>query len=335
MFNHQLKSIIIIFLVIFIDFKVLCWDVENVDTKAILSIYNDTKFTSQINSFHLELFNDTLVTEGVVNMNIEGQLCYFESFVIDISDSSLILTPCPKGSILLINNPIITQTMQALQFNRKAREKLDFKAIIYKYDSDVDQGLFYQNLHKPLLVANHTVFNELINYSDKTGNFVKLKYSNLDKMLNFSFMYLATMIVLSVCLVLLIWWNLFGFILLRFSVTFMHRVLVLLPYFKFLMSCFILYYLIILKNSYDDGMNKLYFETLISTVSAIYKTLFWFMLLLITNGWFIFTDSIQNFKLSKFICGYLSIYLLVSTDQLLSLTNYDRVYGSYVKLYLT
>jgi hypothetical protein len=311
---------------------VLCIKTETINVE--LSVYDGESYNNKTASYNVTLLNSDKYTDDPIRIDIEGQLCFFSSFVVEISHIPLLLSLCPSDMILLIDNALIAKTLQALQLSRLTTQRLDYKAIIFKTDKQALK-LFYQDLQKPFLLLDDTYFEELLTLSNQ---FVKIKYNNLENLMEYEYLYIATVVVLSVSFIVLIWWNIYGLIVLRNKITLLQRILVLLPYFKFTMSCLIIYYIQTISEKnlnntakrYEDPMDKIYYDTLISTVAAIYKTLYWFSLILIANGWHIFTNSLQNLKLSNYVCIYMTIYLVICFDQILDLTEVNHIDGLYV-----
>jgi hypothetical protein len=307
--------------------SVMCIKAKDIDAK--LSVYTDN-LTTELVSYNITLLNSEKYNDNIVNINIEGQICFFSSFMIDTNDISMLLSPCPRNSIFLINNPLIAKTLQTLQLSRISPQRMDYKAILFKNDKD-SLKMFYQDIDRPFLLIDEEAFDELLSID---GGSVRIEYSNLDELIDYNYLYVTTMIVLVVSFICLLVWNIYSLIIMRNKVTLLQRVLVLLPYVKFSMSCLVIYFIkkIGVKHtySYEATFDKIYYETIISTISAIYKTLYWFILILLANGWHIFTNSLQNLKLSNYVCAYMTIYLIICIDQVLDLAELNHIDGLYV-----
>lgn len=65
----------------------------------------------------------------------------------------------------------------------------------------------------------------------------------------------------------------------------------------------------------------IYIETIITTLSSIFKTVFWFMIILISFGWQMYKYFLSREEMKKFIGIYICIYLSVAFDQIIDNLN--------------
>ena len=100
------------------------------------------------------------------------------------------------------------------------------------------------------------------------------------------------------------------------------KILSVLPYLKCLLGVLILYYVYIAKDDYTqntESLIKVYLETIITTLESIFKTVFWFLFIMISCGWQIYRQNLNRNELRRFIGIYIFIYLSVCFDQILDL----------------
>jgi hypothetical protein len=119
-------------------------------------------------------------------------------------------------------------------------------------------------------------------------------------------------------------WHFNTFQLHRSNLASLQKILSVLPYLKFFISLFILWYVTASKedNKEDDSLIKVYLETIITTIESIFKTIFWFLFILISCGWQIYRYNLNRSEMRKFIGVYIFIYLSVCFDQILDLILY-------------
>jgi hypothetical protein len=327
MYNHGNGTVLTIAMLILIMKQITCND-----SNVTISLFNSTDKEEAYTNFSLTIYNDESLKDSVIRLDLEGSLCYFKPYFVNMFDFKVMVTSCDNQQILLIDDIALARNVQHIQ-QSLTPQKLNFKAIIYNNQQNI--SMIYQDLTRPFLLADNTTFHLLKEVN--TDDTVRIQYSNISDLIDINMINNTTNCMLCACLLLLIWWNIYGFIILRNNITLLQRLVVLLPYFKFFFCCVVIYYVrnisVVNKNiTYDDNLSKIYFTTVISTFSAIYKTLFWFILILISNGWHIFTNSLNSFKMSNYICAYMSIYLIICVDQLLDIGGLSYIEGLYVSI---
>ena len=70
------------------------------------------------------------------------------------------------------------------------------------------------------------------------------------------------------------------------------------------------------KNPYEDYDSSVYIDTAVITLNAIYRTLLWFLVLLLAYGWKISIQSLRREDLKFFMKMFLIIYLAMCMDQI-------------------
>ena len=71
------------------------------------------------------------------------------------------------------------------------------------------------------------------------------------------------------------------------------------------------------KNPYQDYDSSVYIDTAVITLNAIYRTLLWFLVLLLAYGWKISIQSLRREDLKFFMKMFLIIYLAMCMDQII------------------
>ena len=102
----------------------------------------------------------------------------------------------------------------------------------------------------------------------------------------------------------------------------LHRFLYTIPIFLFLYSIALIVKAIDIRGkdpnkSYEESI---YVDTALITLSAIYKTILWFAILLVAIGWKISVQTLRRQDLSFLIKMFLFIYILTCIDQIIDST---------------
>ncbi len=104
--------------------------------------------------------------------------------------------------------------------------------------------------------------------------------------------------------------------------TALQKVLTALPYLKLILSLLIIYYVKEARDETFDNTHsliKVYLDTIITTFESIFKTIFWFMFIMISSGWQTYRHVLTQTEMRRFIGVYIFIYLSVCFDQILDL----------------
>ena len=106
------------------------------------------------------------------------------------------------------------------------------------------------------------------------------------------------------------------------NILYLHRFLYTVPIFLFLYSVALIVKAIDIRGK-DPNKNyeeSIYVDTALITLSAIYKTILWFSILLVSIGWKISILSLRRQDLSFLIKMFLFIYILTCIDQIIDST---------------
>ena len=276
---------------------------------------------TNIDTYKISLYNEYYVKNNLLNLEIEGKLCVLKfMFIFDVR---VIYNPCSDESIVIIDDINIARNLQTLYYSGHPKRIL-YKAILYK---GKNATMVIQDLSRPLLLINDTTFDSLVDYYNLGNINVVISYNTIYDLLPFNYINLSAFIGIIISLGVIIYWNILNFY--TYNLATLQKVIILLPSFKCTIY-FCVFYLLnvkIIKNrniSYDDNLNKMFYDTILSTMNSIYKTLFWFILIMLSKGWHIITNSLINFNMTNIICIYLSLYLFLCIDQIFQIVNEDN-----------
>lgn len=88
-----------------------------------------------------------------------------------------------------------------------------------------------------------------------------------------------------------------------------------------------LYYISI---AYDNSKGfreliKVYLDNIIAVLNSIFKTILWFIICLVGNGWQITKTNLSRDEMRKFIGLYISIYLIICVDQVVDMMRFPKI----------
>ena len=136
-------------------------------------------------------------------------------------------------------------------------------------------------------------------------------------------------ITLSIVTILIaVYWHFSVFKRYRSYVTNLQKVLSVLPYIKAFISPLIAYYVKYSNSTNFDPPSLLviiYVDTVINALWAIYKTIFWFLAILVSSGWQIHKTELTRNEMRKFVGFYIFIYFCVCFDKIIDIMA-NRVY---------
>ena len=102
-----------------------------------------------------------------------------------------------------------------------------------------------------------------------------------------------------------------------------HKILYSIPFFMFLLSLSLLIKSIDIKGQspYQDDESSIYIDTALITLDAIYRTLLWFLILLMCIGWKISIQTLSREDLKFLMKMFLIIYIAMCLDQIIDSTS--------------
>jgi hypothetical protein len=99
-----------------------------------------------------------------------------------------------------------------------------------------------------------------------------------------------------------------------------------MPYIKSILAIMIIFSVGIEENSStsNSSMVKIYLDTIITTLNSIFKTILWFMIIMIASGWQIFKIVLTREEMKRYIAIYILIYIAICFDQIIDLISYEN-----------
>ncbi len=106
------------------------------------------------------------------------------------------------------------------------------------------------------------------------------------------------------------------------QISHLQKVLSSLPYIKLFLSPMIVYYIKYANKSDTDAsalLVSVYLDTIISALWAIYKTVFWFLAILVCSGWQIHKTELTRIEMRQFVAIYIIIYFFLCFDKIIDI----------------
>jgi hypothetical protein len=181
----------------------------------------------------------------------------------------------------------------------------------------------YYNPDYLTFIIDLTRFQKLRKYDvdRESGNFFgEIQYDSNPTQKADEYMSIVTLTGACISLIVSIAWHYNTYKLHRSQSTTLQKALSSLIYIKLILCVLIAYYIRVAED--DTGANsliKVYLDTIITTLSSIFKTIFWFLAIMISCGWQIYRHILTRSEMRRFIGIYIFIYLSVCFDQILDL----------------
>lgn len=279
------------------------------------------------------LYNEEYFSKSLSKINIEAnKFCFLDSVEQMFKSCDYIKkkkneSESDYGVIFLMNDITQLRYLQNLYYLNinNFRENYDYKGIIYANSTDHLQ-LVNQDINRPVFETDTETFDQILaylKYNDK--KFIELRinyiYDNTKQLMPVDYLTQMSNLAFFISSVTFIIWHI-RLIYYRKHIMAIQKVLTILPYAKLLISYLLILYLdqsLIYNDKFtlETDFTIIYLDTAITTLNSIYKTVLWFLIILISNGWKLFIDNFSRYELKKFVTLYLVIYLALCFDQIL------------------
>jgi hypothetical protein len=196
----------------------------------------------------------------------------------------------------------------------------------------------------PMFIAEENHFFTLQKYdieSETSNIFIKIRCTylyiiicnidtNSNKIYPENYLFISSVTFGIVVVIITLYWHI-SLKYHRNQVSSLQKILSALPYIKLFLSPMIIYYIKCANQTSHDPTALLvvvYMDTIISALWAIYKTVFWFLAVLVSSGWQMYKTELSRFEMRKFVVFYIFIYFFVCFDKIIDVMvnkNYWRV----------
>lgn len=288
-----------------------CSDDDIEKNKTILYI-SDGNF--EINKTNVTYLNNKNPNS---ELSSSGKVWYFQNE----SDFQTIynFTKVTQHFILVIHNNTLF-----LEVLNKPLVGFTIEGIIIPNNTD-----FYNSVMKAVISSgqystfmhNETNITDLIQYdirTEESNYFFHLSYKSTIFVIPFVYLKTVSIVsfVLSCCIIVL--WAIKQRQTPSGDIILIQKIIVFLPYLNLILCALMIIQMFLTtgqsSNSFLDS--RIYVETALVTIRAIFRTIIWFLLVLIASGWQITSNSLSRDKIKTFIKVYVFIYIIVCVDQI-------------------
>lgn len=156
------------------------------------------------------------------------------------------------------------------------------------------------------------------------NTFFAFNYYRETKIYQTKYFFLISIVCFVLCSGFLIIWFIKIKILDPVHIITLQKIIIILPVVELLVNIAIFLDLTALQkqssSSTTSGSSyKVYIETALITLNAVFRTLLWFMIMLIIYGWQITKQNLNREEMKFFIKIYVFMYIIMFIDQLLDL----------------
>lgn len=287
------------------------------DTISLIHVeygYNKTKFELSVKNREVAEINDYLSSRIAFLNDSENDNIIFDLystyinkywlFLVNTSEmaNNLLLRDDYKQKGLYINGIIIPKRLQYSLPKNNNNEKIP----IFELEDNITNYLFTQDIRT---THKNTYF--LFDIHRVIGNYPEF------------YLLINALCGLVLGLGLLLYWVILIKKTRFLYVLSLHKFLYVIPFFIIILgfSLIIKAYDIRGRNPYQESDDSIFIDTILITLNACYRTILWFMILLICSGWKISVQTFRIEELKFFMKMLLIIYIIMCLDQMIDSGN--------------
>lgn len=299
---------------LFISLSLLHFILSTEPSFIMLTIYDYGVNTSHYNVTFLN-------AERMTNFT-EGQFCKL-AVINDIAQFSAIDTLAKLYNhqwMFFFDKEYQSLIPKALGYNFT---NMALHAILINYD-------YEQNISIPLIKINEDNSTDAIkelDYSKQTKN-TFLVLSKFKKIIIYPTTYfiIISVVAFSILFIYVFFWVFKFKMTIPTSIITLQKILLYFPIAEVLLNATIILNVLLVKgDSTDSSSFNIYIETALVTINAVYRTILWFLIVLVVCGWQITKQSLTREEMKFYIKVYVVIYIAMCIDQII-----DGVFGTII-----
>lgn len=193
-----------------------------------------------------------------------------------------------------------------------------------------------QTLNDSVFMYNDTSLDELIPYNitaETSNYFFNLVHDAEFFVVPFTYLKTLSIITFLIAIAIIVLWNLKIKYTPQIELYFLQKILIFLPYLNVIVCGLMIAQMFLAKDTKTSSFSdsRIYIETALITIRAIFRTMFWFLIVLVSSGWQITTQKLSREKIKLFIKVFVFIYVTVCVDQIIdSFTGHIFVIVSHI-----
>ena len=273
-----------------------------------------------ITNFELSVLN---VDDSEINDNLASRIAFMNGSSCDDEIFDLYSTYINKYWIFLVNSTSVADSL--LERDDYKKNELYINGIIVPQSLNYTMPSKNNNKKIPIFIVKDNITEKLSTYDIRNMNKhiyflfeIKRNISSYPEM----YFLIVSIILLISSFALIIYWKVRMKSLAGINILPIHKFLFLIPFFAFFLSITLLVKAINIRGKdpnreYDDSI---YVDTAMITISAIYKSILWFIILLLGYGWNIIRKNCGRDGCKKILKWCVVIYVLMCLDQIVDST---------------
>lgn len=176
--------------------------------------------------------------------------------------------------------------------------------------------------HYSIFMYNDTNIDYLLQYdikAEKSNHFFHFSYKTTIFVIPFAYLKTLSIVAFIFSCGLVVLWALKQRYTPPTDIILIQKILLVLPYLNIILSGLMIVEMFLTTGSNSNNFldSRIYVETALVTIRAIFRTIIWFLLVLIASGWQIISNALSSEKIKTFIKVYVFIYIVVCVDQII------------------
>ena len=310
--NFYFLLLIILTILISVNSSVLLDD----DKLTLIQV----EYGYNITDFNLEVLNRD---DAEINDFLSSRIAYMNGSSYDDQIFDLYSTYINKFWIFLVDSSDVADKL--LQRDDYKKNELYINGIIVPESLNYKMPSENNNKKIPIFILNDNITKKLsiydIRYMEKHTYFlfeIKRAISNYPEL----YFLIISIILIVAGFGLTVLWKIKMKSVARVNILSLHKFLYTIPFFIFLLSIALIVKAIDIRGKdpnreYEDSI---YVDTALITLSAIYKTVLWFLILMISLGWKVSIQTLRREDLKFLMKMFLLIYIVMCLDQIIDST---------------
>lgn len=198
---------------------------------------------------------------------------------------------------------------------------------------------FIQSINDSIFMHNDTTLEEFIPYNinaERSNYFFTFIHNSEFFIIPFIYLKTLSITLFLVSIAIIVLWNLKIRYTPQIELSFLQKVMIFLPYLNLIVCGLMIVQMFLAKenNTSSFSDSRIYIETALITIRAIFRTMFWFLIVLVSSGWQITTQKLSREKIKLFIKVFVFIYVAVCVDQIIdSFTGHIFIIVSQMLIY--
>ena len=284
---------------------------------------NDELFLIHVEyQYNISKFNVTVLNrdDAEINDYLSSRIAFMNNSDSDNIIFDIYSNYINKYWLFLVNSSDVADTLLSRTDYKK--NELDINGIIIPKSLNYKMPSKNKNKNIPIFIVDDNIVNYLyaydIRYMEKNIYFlfdIKRAIANYPE----TYLLIIAILCLLISIALFVYWKIIMKSTRHIYVLSIHKFLLSLPFFIFLLSISLLIKAIDVKGQdpYTEYESSVYIDTALITLDAIYRTILWFLVLLMCCGWKISMQSLSREDLKFLMKMFLVIYIAMCLDQII------------------